>query len=477
MPLLRKGYVNLIGITDSISRATCIQYFNAPEVTNTHVVDYSKLPDLVAIALLSCAFASVARKSHTPGAGLWLSGWILIAVHFLAFMFLRVPGVVGSGAMFIGLASLPAAAALFVRASLPYRDEPSSGWMSVSFIASSSIYIGALCFLPNHSAFLFPAALLFGLFPLATAVVALPDFQHPLRWGLVGLQALLTIYLLLVQYRAGNGSDLALNGLLFTSYLACCLYFWQTHEEYSTGSFITSLGFLAWSLVFLIAPLMLAFLPGVHVESEVWNLPKYVVATGMILLVLERQIEHNKYLALHDELTGLPNRRLFQDRLRIALERARRSGNGTALLLVDLDGFKQVNDSLGHHVGDGLLRQVGTTFANRLRSSDTVARTGGDEFSVILEEPVTRLDAERVARQLAELIERPLEVDGHMVCIGASIGVALYPEDGVTVDAICIAADLRMYDVKNGTLRGVGTDKTSILPHSGLRPQVAARSM
>lgn len=407
---------------------------------------------------------------------MWLTGWLFIAVHFFAFMFLGLPGALGSWAAFIGLASLTWSGTLFVRASLPYRDEPSSAWMNLAYIAGNSIYIGALCFLPPGSPLLIGAALLFGLLPVTVAVVSLPDFQHPLRWGLIGLNTLLAIFLLFVQFRP-NGAGLALNGVLFAAYFSCSVYFWRSHAERSTGSFITAAGFLAWSLVFVVTPLMTVYLPLVHVENEVWNLPKYVVATGMILLVLERQIEHNKYLALHDELTGLANRRLFQDRLKNTIERARRSGNGAALLLVDLDSFKQINDSLGHHIGDELLRAVGVIFANRLRRSDTVARTGGDEFALILEEPVTRVDAERVAQELADLIEKPIEVEGHSICIGASIGVAFYPDDGVTEEAICIAADLRMYDMKNGSSRLSGNSPRTHSTPQNFSAHIAARSV
>jgi diguanylate cyclase (GGDEF)-like protein len=200
----------------------------------------------------------------------------------------------------------------------------------------------------------------------------------------------------------------------------------------------------------------LAFYPHLHVESEVWNLPKYVVAVGMILLLLEDQIEHNKYLALHDELTGLPNRRLFQDRLAITLERSRRSGSQTALLLIDLDDFKLVNDTVGHHVGDELLKRVGSLFLGRVRRSDTVARTGGDEFSVILEEPMSRADAIRVSRTLSELLENPFEVNGHTLRVGASVGIAVFPDDANDAESLCIAADLRMYAGKQASKERAG---------------------
>ena len=209
-------------------------------------------------------------------------------------------------------------------------------------------------------------------------------------------------------------------------------------------------GFFAWSMVFVLAPLLAAYRPSLHLESEVWNLPKYIVAVGMILLLLENQIEHNKHLALHDELTGLPNRRLFKDRLASALERARRAQCQAALLVVDLNRFKDVNDTFGHHTGDLLLRQVAAIFDGRVRRSDTVARTGGDEFSIILDSPSSRSEAEMVAQSLLALLHEPIQVDQHQLSVSASIGIAVFPEDATDTESLCIAADLRMYSGKQG---------------------------
>jgi diguanylate cyclase (GGDEF)-like protein len=135
------------------------------------------------------------------------------------------------------------------------------------------------------------------------------------------------------------------------------------------------------------------------------------------------------------------------------LERSRRTGSQTALLLVDLDQFKQVNDTLGHHVGDQLLKRVGAVFTDRVRRSDTVARTGGDEFSVILDDPISREDAEHVGKSLIEMLGEPFEFGNHTLHIGASIGIAVFPEDAADAEGLCIAADLRMYDYKHRTGR------------------------
>jgi len=419
------------------------------------MLDWSKLPDFGAIALLACAFASVARRNQTPVSRLWLTGWIMIALHFAAFMFIPTRGNGGTIAIFTGLVALVWAGLLFIWASVPYRTLPSSGWTLAALLSTNTLYIGLISITPVASRALTPAAVLIGIAPLAVTLLSLRKFNHPMRWAVVMLYGALALFLLAVQHRSGNGPDLALNAVLFTVYLGWSIHFWYTYRQATTGAFITIAGFFSWALVFVIAPGISAFLPGFHLESEVWNLPKYVVAVGMILLLLEKQIEHNKYLALHDELTGLPNRRLFEDRLAKTLERASRSGSQVALLLVDLDRFKQVNDSLGHHVGDMLLSRVGDLFSGRVRRSDTVARTGGDEFSIILEGPTSREDPEFVSQSLIQLLKEPLNLGNHAVRIGASVGVAVFPEDASNLEALCIAADLRMYDSKHGA-QGLG---------------------
>jgi diguanylate cyclase (GGDEF)-like protein len=313
---------------------------------------------------------------------------------------------------------------------------------------------------------------LFGALPLAIALAVVRRFNHPLRWTLVSLYLVLSVFLVSAQNRGPNGAAIAVNALFFTVYLGCAIQFWHAYPRATTGAFITIAGFFAWASVFIVGPFLGSYFPGIHLESEMWNLPKYVVAVGMILLLLEDQIEHNKYLALHDELTGLPNRRLFQDRLATTLERSRRSGSQTALLLIDLDDFKQVNDSVGHHVGDELLKRVGAMFLGRIRRSDTVARTGGDEFSVILEEPMSRADAVRVGRSLSQLLEEPFEVNGHTVHVGASVGIAVFPDDASDAESLCIAADLRMYAGKHAAkAKGAAEPQRPFRPGSVPAPE------
>ena len=159
----------------------------------------------------------------------------------------------------------------------------------------------------------------------------------------------------------------------------------------------------------------------------------------------ESRLEH---LATHDALTQLPNRVLVTDRLRHAFGRAQRQRSLLAGLFLDLDGFKGINDTLGHAVGDRLLVAVGERLCARIRQSDTVGRLGGDEFLVVLEDVSTRQDVARLAGGLIEDMTRSFDIDGQQLYVGASIGIALYPGDASSAEELVRNADTAMYRAK-----------------------------
>lgn len=168
--------------------------------------------------------------------------------------------------------------------------------------------------------------------------------------------------------------------------------------------------------------------------------------------ISERKIneERMQYLAHYDSLTNLPNRALFFDRLRQAVIHARREHELLALMFVDLDKFKSVNDTLGHHVGDLLLKEVALRLRTCIRESDTAARIGGDEFVVLLPSIQAERDAIAVAEKILEAVTAPCELDGHEVRIGVSIGIAVYPAHGKNDEALLTNADAAMYQAKHG---------------------------
>ncbi len=192
----------------------------------------------------------------------------------------------------------------------------------------------------------------------------------------------------------------------------------------------------------------------------------YVVAARD---VTERQAQQKllEYLALHDTLTGLPNRTLIMDRLEHAITASRRDGTTLALLLLDLDRFKEINDTLGHAVGDSLLSEIGQLLGAPLRASDTIARLGGDEFAVLLPRVANREQAHDIANRIASSIARPFPVGDLLVDVGVSIGVALYPDHGTTASELFRSADVAMYTAKRD--RAVVADYEPDRDHNSVR--------
>lgn len=172
--------------------------------------------------------------------------------------------------------------------------------------------------------------------------------------------------------------------------------------------------------------------------------------TGMLRDISEQKLAQQQIeqLAHYDMLTLLPNRTLFYDRLGQAIMMAKRNHRSIALMYIDLDGFKQVNDTMGHHAGDVLLGEVAKRLRLCVRESDTLARLGGDEFTVILNDTHEREDMEMLAKKIIESIGHSFYLEGHAVNIGVSIGIARYPDDASTTGTLLIVADKAMYSAK-----------------------------
>ena len=189
--------------------------------------------------------------------------------------------------------------------------------------------------------------------------------------------------------------------------------------------------------------------------------------TGLLRDISEQKLAQKQIeqLAHYDALTHLPNRSLFYDRLGQAIMMSKRRQRSIALLYIDLDGFKQVNDSMGHHSGDLLLVEVAKRLRLCVRESDTLARLGGDEFTVILNDTHEREDMEMLAKKIIESLDQPFDLQGHAVKIGASIGIARYPDDASTTGTLLIVADKAMYAAKaagKNTYRfGISGDATA----------------
>jgi diguanylate cyclase (GGDEF)-like protein/PAS domain S-box-containing protein len=189
---------------------------------------------------------------------------------------------------------------------------------------------------------------------------------------------------------------------------------------------------------------------GMHVpDQEVKRLEFYgTYGVARDITDRKRAEEVISYQAYHDILTDLPNRILFKDRLGLAVIQAKRKQTELAVMFIDLDRFKLVNDTLGHVKGDELLQQAAGRLKECLRKGDTLARQGGDEFTIVLPELRDRDDARMVADKFLEVLQEPFDLDGHAVHISASIGIAVYPEHGESIDELLRHADIAMYQIK-----------------------------
>ncbi|MBW2559926.1 MAG: diguanylate cyclase [Deltaproteobacteria bacterium] len=182
--------------------------------------------------------------------------------------------------------------------------------------------------------------------------------------------------------------------------------------------------------------------------------PEGAIITSIDVTESKRLEERLSHLATHDPLTGLPNRALFNDRLSLELVRAQRSGKKLAVMLLDLDNFKEINDSWGHTVGDEVLKIIGRRLPEFLRKSDSIARMGGDEFLILLPELERVDDAHGIGLKILGAFTKPFLVDTRELSTTTSIGFAIYPDDGEETDTLMKNADIAMYSVKEGGRNG-----------------------
>jgi diguanylate cyclase (GGDEF)-like protein/PAS domain S-box-containing protein len=247
--------------------------------------------------------------------------------------------------------------------------------------------------------------------------------------------------------------------------------FFKVKPEETVGQFIYNLGDKQWDISKLrelletILPQQIAF-DNYEFEHDFVTIGRRTLLLNarqierevgkerIILLAIEDITERKKYeekiqqMAFHDSLTGLPNRKLFSDRLGIVLAQAKRNKKKVGIVMLDLDNFKDVNDTLGHDVGDTLLKAVAERLSGTLRKSDTVARFGGDEFVLIFPDMEVIEEAIQVVQKIIDRFHKPFLIDAHQLVVTTSIGIAVYPNDGMDEEILMKNADIAMYQAK-----------------------------
>jgi diguanylate cyclase (GGDEF)-like protein len=407
----------------------------------------SSIPYLIAFAALAFVFWSMLRHHSRRQVNSWLLAWMFVLLHFTAHLLNLGAGFWGTVLASISLLSLDIAGIAFVHAASRLdivQEEPMGmlAWATALLTYGGLVVWGVEAALPYYVAVAVLAISLCVVHFKVRAERSLPDNIFSFSSALL---LVLLLGVLVRQNQMGYGIDTTLSWL----YLVAGIRYWQRYERKTTGVFTAVFGFLSASSIFPIGLVVRAtYVPHLTINSPIRNLPKFIIAIGILLTFLEEEIGRTEHLALHDALTGLPNRRLLEDRMTNMLERAERNHTRAAILVVDLDGFKQINDSYGHAVGDEFLREVALRLGKVVRRADTLARSGGDEFTILVSDILQPDGAQILAQKLQMELDRPIAVRQLQLCVSGSIGMAVYPEDGETADSLCARADADMYRAK-----------------------------
>jgi diguanylate cyclase (GGDEF)-like protein len=416
-------------------------------------MNFYGLPEFIAYSMLLGISYNLIRQKQEERLQYWLIGWNLILVHSAIFMLappnypfdvLARATLILAGQSFI-LAAFHQEPTTTVRSELMMRMGLSSA-INLFFAVMSAAYSDL------YPADQHPGGFYVLIAAGATSTIWLAAVYRPRSEWHFSLSVLLAIMVYAAQAWLLYAYNLVMASqwLMCWTYLAVAYFFVSRGTKLTMGIVFTALSFVLWGLVFPVYSLLMIYAPeaSAHVESGVWTLPKFLAAASMILILLEERVNSAIHLASHDQLTGLPNRRLYSDRFDQAIANATRNRSQFGSLVVDLDEFKQVNDTLGHEAGDELLRVVGARFRSTLRRVDTLARTGGDEFTIILDGIHGAADADRVAQALQECLAAPILLEDRPYYASASVGSAIYPDDGLTQTQLQAVADARMYACK-----------------------------
>jgi diguanylate cyclase (GGDEF)-like protein/PAS domain S-box-containing protein len=529
----------------------------------------SELLDILILGLLVVLFGSIYRKRAVGRLRYWVIGWLLVELHFAAHL-IRAASPFGQNiSESLNIGALILAGVCFLLSASALSETPWTRALIASLLGIPALfYTTYLVFNGTR------------IWPLYTAAVICAVGGTTLAWSFYRHRRRLLLFVT-STFVAGEfwtfyaishrHPEHGISALLTEIFLTFAALYWLDFRRFSAGVLTAVIGLVAWALVFPVSLLCEYFIPLVAIPHGFWNVPKYFVAFGMILTLLEDEIfaagkasEHYRLLfvsnphpmwihdpetlrflrvndaavqhygysreeflsmtlhdlwpsedietllketaradsftlsgpcqhrkrdgseiqvdiaahvidfqgrscrfvmvqdvtdrqrlhsqlvhqAHHDSLTGLPNRLLLEDRMQRTFAHATRHNQRAAIICIDLDRFKQVNDTFGHSAGDLCLQKVASQISTRLRAVDTVARAGGEEFVIVLGELGSIHDAEVVAQDLLESIYQPLEIGGQALQISASLGVAIYPDDGTDSTELWRAADSAMYRAK-----------------------------
>ncbi len=416
-------------------------------------MNYQLTPDLAAMATLLTILYFLRRRHPQEGVGLWLVGLLFIFVEAIAHAFYTPAGPWHLPSHIVALDAYLAAGVIFLWAAGRHLYSRTPALLYILISAAPLAAVLTAYGLDIRSPLIFHVCIACGLlFGVISPFVLARTWKIAKGWGLILGQIFVWVPMwFAISFNLYR--DAAYFGL-FSLYLSTAVVFQLRLPRKSLGKYAIVGGFVLWSLVFLFHSWVTNHPRYIDFASQIWDMQKFLVTIGMLLVMLEQQVSSNEWYAFHDQLTGLPNRRLFEERLATALFQSNRNYTRTALFMIDLNGFKHINDTLGHEVGDELLQHISRNLRSAIRTPDILARMGGDEFTIITTEINRDLPAnhivDRTLERITSAIEKPFIIAGQTLTVSGSIGVALYPDDTTDEVQLRRLADQRMYQQKRG---------------------------
>ena len=407
-------------------------------------MDSSYLPDIFALSIFIGGFRPLVRRvgAHV---NLWFLGWGFILLHYIA-----LSVTMGAGThpvlRLTALWATELCALCFVVAAANMPETHVGPVLALELALPVLLQSALMVLCPERADLqIWAVALFFG-----PGVHMLVRRAHRSR-SMIVLSAAFAIFAAITLPVAwhGQASLQVSHGALAMLFLTAAYLYAAASRRFSRGIVAAVAGLAAWGLSYPLTDLYLHAHPGATVSRALVECPQYLVLAGIILTLLEEHIRRTERMAMHDPLTDLPNRRLFEERLVTTMEEARLNRTTVACLVIDVDNFKQINDTLGHTAGDQLLRALAVRLSWHMSPRDILARTGGDEFTALLAGVNDENHLRFIASAMMSAASVPIAIDDEQsVDVRISVGIALSPDHAEDIDELRRMADEAMYSAK-----------------------------
>ena len=408
----------------------------------TAVLNLSYLPEIFSLAVFIVGFKPLVRKVG-PHVNLWFLAWTFILLRYLALCFTQPAGKMFLLTQLLSYWPQDLCGLTFILAAGMLRGRRASGEFT-AIVAVPVLAQSALFLLGNHTPILSIGVMVLFLLPAAYVAISPAPRYRPY----VVLSTAFALVAGGLLPLAAHQPALVGDGILCLVFLSAAYLYVVSTARKTRGAIPAVAGLVGWAFSFPVVALIERSFPGIVLNRTLVEAPQYLVVVGIILTLIEEYMVRTERLAMHDPLTDLPNRRLFEERLIATMEEARVDRTTVACLVIDVDNFKHINDTLGHSAGDQLLRALAVRLSWHMSPRDILARTGGDEFTALLAGVTDEHHLRFIAGAMMSAASVPIMLDGKAVDVRISVGIALSPDDADDIDSLRRAADEAMYSAK-----------------------------